>query len=241
MVGNLSHGRPARSGWRLALLAPIAALAIAGPAAATTLSGDLTADNAFEAFLSTSPGTLGTAVASGNSWGNTYTLPATTLTPGKTYYLQIEAVDGGPPGAFIGSFSLSDTDFQFANGGQTLDTDTVNWTGGFNDSQTNLPQSWIQPTGGVVSDGSNGVGPWGYNSGIDSAAEWIWPADSQSGGTNACGNCTVDFMTTITSNVTGGVPEPAEWALMLVGVLGVGAAMRRRRTSGLAEAAELPW
>lgn len=232
MVGSFLRAQPPRQARRLALLASVA-FAMAGPAAATTVSGNLTADDAFQAFLSTKANVLGTEVASGNFWGSTFTLPATALTPGKTYYLQIEANDGGPPGAFIGSFSLSDANFQFGNGGQTLDTDTVNWMGGFNSSQNSLPQTWVQPTGAVVSDGANGVGPWGFHSAIDSSAEWIWPADSQSGGTSACAGCVVDFMTTITSNVTG-VPEPGAWALLLVGVLGVGAAMRTRRTTVLA-------
>jgi hypothetical protein len=31
--------------------------------------------------------------------------------------------------------------------------------------------------------------------------------------------------------VTGGVPEPATWAMMILGTFGVGALMRRRRAA----------
>jgi len=38
---------------------------------------------------------------------------------------------------------------------------------------------------------------------------------------------------------TGGIPEPASWALMLIGAAGVGALTRRRRSRGRSGAARL--
>jgi hypothetical protein len=73
--------------------ATAASLAIAGSAhATTTLSGNLTADNAFFAYVSNSNSTLGTLVASGNSWPSSFSLPSTVLGPGANY-LNIEAIN----------------------------------------------------------------------------------------------------------------------------------------------------
>src|SRR5437764_6067297 len=118
----------------LAAATAIALAAWCAPdAQATTLSGNMTVDNFFFAFISTSDATLGTQVASGNNWPTTVGIPATTLTPGVTNYLHIEAINQTGPAMFIGDFSLSDTGFTFANGTQSLSTDTTDWRGGFND------------------------------------------------------------------------------------------------------------
>jgi hypothetical protein len=84
--------------------------------------------------------------------------PATALTPGVTNYLHIEAINYGVVGGFIGDFTLSDTGFQFANGSQTLVTETTHWSGIYNDSNSNpnAQQSWVLPTGGVAISGC----PW---------------------------------------------------------------------------------
>ena len=231
MTMSMTPARAAGRGMSWAVCAAVGALALASPAAATTLSGNLTADDSFAVFLSASPTALGTELTSGASWGGVFSLPATALTAGKTYYLQIEAFDGPAPGAFIGTFGLSDANFEFANGSQSLNTDTSGWAGGFNDSTTGSVQPWVEPTGGVAAYGPNGIGPWGGHGGIDGWAYWIWPNDANSGGTNSCGSCTVDFMTTITPLTSGGVPEPSSWAVMVLGAAGLGAALRRRRQS----------
>jgi hypothetical protein len=144
-------------------------------AKATSISGAVTADNAFFAYISTSNSVRGTLVASGNDWGTTFTIPSFALTPGQTYYLQIEAINYGGPGAIIGDFTLSDAGFQFANGSQHLLTNTANWLASFNDANANpaVQQPWVTPTGGVTSQGANGVGPWGTRSGISGSADWI--------------------------------------------------------------------
>ena len=41
----------------------------------------------------------------------------------------------------------------------------------------------------------------------------------------------------VTMNAVGGVPEPATWAMMILGIGGIGAMARRRRAAGLAMSA----
>jgi hypothetical protein len=204
-------------------LSGLAAILCVQCANATSISGDLTADNAFYAYISTNNTVLGTLVAEGNSWGTTFTFSNFILTPGQTYYLQVEAINYGGEGALIGQFDLSDTGFQFANGSQTILTNTTNWLATYNDANSNpsAQQPWVTPTGSVYSDGTNGVGPWGARSGIGGAADWI---DATTQGLSACGNCTVDFSTPITS----AAPEPGTLGLLGGALTGLLALVRRR-------------
>ncbi len=218
----------------LAVLASPFAIATAG---ATTLSGTLTADNAFRAYLSTSASARGTLLTSGNNWGKSYNFSSAALTAGETYYLNIEVANLDGPAGFIGSFSLSGTGFHFANDAQTLNTGVPYWTGGFNAATSNLPHRWTRPTGSVAALGANGSGPWGPVSGVGSSAQWLWPTDARSspgiptasGG--ECLNCVVDFQTAISSIQTAPapVPEPASLAIFSVAVGGLALVMRRRR------------
>jgi len=217
----------------LAGASAIGFLALAGGASASTqLTGTMTADNAFFAYLGTSPSSLGALVGSGNYWPGAFALTPSTLTAGTTYYLNIEAINYGGPGAFSAVLSLGGTGFKFANGSQTLTTDPVNlaaWTGIYNDGNSLVtPQDWVQPTGAVLQPSYN---PWGN---IVGTPNWIWPADASSspgGPSGYCQYCTVDFSVAITPT---GVPEPATWALMLVGLGGLGAGLRSRRRAAVA-------
>lgn len=114
-------------------------------ASATTISGTVTVDNAFYLYISTSDATLGTLVTSGNNWPAAVNFGPLSLTPGTTYYLHVEGIDYGGPNGLLGEFTLSDNSFQFANGTQTLLTDTTNWRGIYNDdnSDPTLVQPWV--------------------------------------------------------------------------------------------------
>ena len=150
-----------------------------------TLSGNLTCDNAFVAYLSTSPSSLGTQISSGNNWGQTYSLTSQTLATGNDYYLHIVATDWGSIEALIGTFNVSGS-FVFANGQQSMSTNPSYWT---------VANSF----GGIVISpvalGTNGMSPWGFRSGIASNAQWIWRNP-----TNTSGGETVYFTTKISFN-----------------------------------------
>ena len=199
------------------LLAALA-VAIGGamPAGAQTLSGDLTVDNVFTAYLSTSASSTAgaTLLSSGANWASTYSFGPTALTPGTTYYLLIQAVDQGAPGAFVGDFTLSGTGFQFANGLQTLTTNTTDWSA----SRVGFGGAAV----GIMDRGADGVGPWGDRAGIDNAARNIWEAGD-------CGNCTVYFSTTIAATTSSVVPEPGTYVLFSSGLVGLAIAARLRR------------
>lgn len=189
----------------------------------TMLSGTATADNVFYAYVSTNPAILGTLVGSGGNWSAPFPVASSTLGPG-TYFLQIEAINQGGPGGFSGIFNLNG-DGKFSNGTQSMTSDPANlayWWGGYNnDSSSGSPQPWVQPTGGVA----QATYGWGN---VVGTSNWIWPSDAMSGGANACGLCTVDMMTEFSVPRIGGVPEPATWAMMLLGFGAIGFAIRRR-------------
>ncbi len=147
---------------------------LAGPAmAATTLTAHVTADDDFEFYISTDTSTAGTSLGTGTSepdgWMTSWTF-SQALTPGVTNYIHVRAWDLRTViAAFLGDFTLSNTDFRFSNGGQTLYTDSENWkisdTGfgvGYYSPDTIGPNNWNTP-------------PW-YNRvvGISGSAEWIW-------------------------------------------------------------------
>jgi len=224
-----------------------AALA-ASQAHATTLSGDLTADNAFYAYLSTSPNTLGTFLTSGDYWGTAYSFTSSTLSD-RTLYLNIEVINTGGPGAFLGTFTLSDPNFQFANGTQSLSTGVgsaaeTGWYGSYNSSNSTVsPQTWVGPTGGVLNEaGYNGArGLYPYQSSIWLYAEWIWPNDALSSACVTTGNglCTVDFSTTISHTGPSETPLPAALPLFAggLGVIGLFGWRRKRKNTAAVAAA----
>ncbi|MDX5469699.1 MAG: hypothetical protein LPK45_07675, partial [Bacteroidota bacterium] len=149
------------------------------------LSGNLTCDNAFVAYISTSPSSLGTQIGSGNNWGSTYSLSNQTLVAGNDYYLNIMATDWGSIEALIGTFNVTGS-FVFANGQQNMSTNPSYWT---------AYNSWGGSAISPIALGTNGMSPWGYRYGIASNAQWIWRNPY-----NTAGGETVYFSTKISFN-----------------------------------------
>jgi len=170
---------------------------------ATTLSVNMTVDDAFNTYISTSDAVLGTLIGSGTSWPTTESF-SSLLTPAVTNYIHVVAVDNVSPAMFIGDFSLSDTGFRFANGTQLLVTNTTNW----GDSSSGFGGAYSTP----LDLGPQGTSPWGTFAGINSGARFIWSE------TPECGFCTRYFSAAITPTGVAGVPEPSSFALFIAGL-----------------------
>jgi hypothetical protein len=145
--------------------AAVFSLCLTTPAAATTLTARLTVDNLYEYYISTDDAKVGAFIAdSPFGWWNVATF-TTQLVPGVPQYLHIIARDEGPPAMFIGDFTLSDSNFEFANGTQLLLTNAGNW---------GVKQSGFG--GGYSSPedlGPNGTAPWGVVD-VNLDARYIW-------------------------------------------------------------------
>ncbi len=203
--------------------------------ASAILTGNFGADNYAFVFLSTSATSLGTLIGSAGTWNPATAINTQNLADG-TYYLNVEVINGDPgsqysAGGFLGDFSLNGG--TFGNGSTRLLTGTAGWLASYNNSNANdVVQSWVTPTGSPLSEGVNGISPWGTIGGISGSANWIWAGgslagDGQSSEGNQCGGCTIDFQAKIT------VPEPAGWTVMLVGLMALGGAMALRRKQTL--------
>src|SRR5271166_2740773 len=125
----------------VAAVSAVLGLVYAASAGATTLDLNLTVDNQFAVYLSSSDSVLGTFVGSGNAWQTTYSF-SDPLGPGRQY-IHVVATNwttdnglwsspgtpngtGGNPDGFIGTFSISGNGYTFANGSTTIDRD-VSW------------------------------------------------------------------------------------------------------------------
>ena len=137
------------------------------------LTGNLTVDNKFEAYLSTDDSVEGVKLTEGDNWQRTYNL-ASPLTTGQEYYLHIKATDLGFFAGFLGEFKIAGTDHTFSNGQTTIDTNTSNWlvsTTGWENYQS------------VTAFGANGDSPWPWNRtlpDISDTAQWIWSSNNPS-------------------------------------------------------------
>lgn len=201
------------------LCAAAVMLALSPLAHATLLTGTMTADNLYTVYISTDDTIAGTAFGSNSHWPSNHTY-STNLTAASSYYLHVFAQDTGGPQMFIGEFNLDDALYAFANGTQTLLTNDTDWQGnstGFGDAYT-----------GIADLGADGTGPWGWRSGIDDNARYIW--------TSSLSNCApynndCAYFSTRIDYLGGGtpsVPEPATGALFAIAFASFALARRRK-------------
>ncbi|WP_445368901.1 hypothetical protein ACH5Y9_05880 [Methylomonas sp. BW4-1] len=105
----------------------ILAGSISGAQASTLLTSVFTADNAFEAYVSSSATSISSpAILSGNDWGITYS-SVDNLSTTSVSYLILKVTNQGGPGAALGTFTLSNNDYLFGNGANTRGCCRFTW------------------------------------------------------------------------------------------------------------------
>ena len=220
---------------------------------ATTLDITGTADNEFAVYLATgSNASLGTPIGlnpAGADWHQSFVLPSTTLS-GTPLYLQVVLTNWttangfsygfsatSNPYAFLADLSISDPGYVFANGSQTISTNTVNWLG----STTGAPGTWVQPVGSVTSAGANSdpTTIWYTNNGnnkvlgIGDSAQWIFSGNQS---TALYADLSVEINATSSTDLT--TPLPAALPLFATGLGAMGLfGWRRKRKNAAAVAA----
>ncbi len=192
-------------------------LSAAASAHATTLTAKTSTDNGYEIFISTNDNVVGTSFGSGVNWPTTFTDVSPSLTTGITNYLHIRAYDIGGIAMFIGEFLLSDADFAFANGTQSMLTGDA----GLLVSLAGFGSGYAATN----DQGPDGTGPWGYRPDINDSAHFVWSSDPN-------GHDEVFFSAAIFSTTepttTTQVSEPGMLAIFGLGLAGLGFARRRK-------------
>jgi hypothetical protein len=220
--------------------------------ATTTLSGAFSADNGFEAFLSTDDAVLGAIYLGGGSNWQQATSFSTGLTQGQTYYLQIVAdnqsgpgsLAAGNPDALLGSFNLSGSGFYFANEKQNFSTAVSGWSASPNlDASIGVNGEQLYASSGNWMFTPNSSPIWtvpnetpitlGVNGGTD-----IWT--SVNGGPIGPISSSAQWIWSATdptgeaffsTRISSAVPELSTWEMSLVGFAALGFAGFRRSKS----------
>lgn len=197
-MNNTLRSRLSKSALALAACATFCASATAG-----VLTTKISVDNGFWAYLSATNNTDGTVFSSANNW---YTVTSGSVTLGSLdqYYLHIAAYDQGGVAGMLGSFSLANSGYHFANGTTSLLTGssliTANTSGA------------AAAYAATTSYGANGVTPWGNMAGISSSAQWIWS------GNNDVNNKSY-FSIALLKDAPAKMPEPGSLGLLGLGLL----------------------
>jgi len=195
--------RPMKKKWLAGLVIASLIAGLSAVANATTLTSEISMDNGYVIYLSTSDSIAGTSFGSANDWYTTYT-DSITLTAGVDYYLHVYGYDQGSIAGFLGEFTLSGTGHVFSNSTSSLLTNTTDWKGN--------TTGWGNAYLAALTDlGANGASPWGTRSGIPGTARWIWAGDANN---NDCAY----FSTKISA---ASVPLPASVLLLGPGLMGL--------------------
>ena len=204
---------------------------------ADVLTGTMTVDNGYFAYVSTSNNTLGTLIGSGTNWPTSTSVASSNLGPG-TYYLHIEAINQGLWGGVLGNFSV---------GSQSFSTSGTGWAAVFNNYNSSFtPQPWVAPDFSNPADAvtvygpNNGTtSPWGPDqggspiAGISTSADWIDGTgpnaldEFQTGSVCTNGDCTVDFSYAFTvPSAPGPIPGAGFAGLAALALAGLWARTR---------------
>jgi hypothetical protein len=196
---------------KISSLGAVCAVALLSSTAAyaTTVTSILNVDNKFTAYISTDDSVAGTQFSNGQNWPAAISGTAA-LTDGVTNYLHILAEDLGGIAMLLGTFTLSDANFSFANGLQIM----LSGDAGLEVSTT----GWGS-YGATTDLGPNGTSPWGTR-GPSLDADYVWSADAQ--------NDNLVYFSAAISYDVATVPVPAALPLLALGLGGLGLLGRRK-------------
>ncbi len=202
IIDNKNKGKIMNLKMSLSILV-LSVFTLVSTANAGLIEGSLNVDNIHTVYISTDDNVQGVSISSLANWTVTDSF-SSVLTAGTDYFLHVKASNITGPAAFLGSFNLDGSEHLFSNGLDSVVTNTTDW---------GVSTSGWGSYGAATSYGTNGVGPWGFQSSVDSSAQWIWTAN--------VANFDERYFTIAINAVD--VPEPSSLAMFGLALFAFGA------------------